>query len=129
MAWFMVLLALALVAPAGSADARILTNSFAPTGKLIGHDEAVVVTVLIKCTEGTVQVDVEVFQPPGAYGIGQSSAPCTGQLTVDRVTVASLRGTFAPGESTICGRAVNREHPGNDLDTVDWCRGTPVELS
>ena len=104
-------------------------NTIGATGTVGAHGRTVTVTALLECTAGqSVSVRLTLTQDR-ATGSGVARGTCTGTLTEYPVRVtAQGAAVFTAGPVQACATAINRDD-GQVVDTRQWCRADPVELT
>ena len=125
----LMLAAALLAAPVLPASAVITGNTIGAIGTLGPHGRTATVTALIECTAGqTVKVRVTLTQGQ-AIGEGVGGGSCTGALAEYPVRVTTQSASaFTPGPAQACAAAINRDR-GRIVDTKQWCRADPVQLT
>lgn len=111
------------------ATARIAINTIGATGTLEHHGRSANVTALVECTAGqTIKIRLTLTQDE-AIGEGTVNGTCTGAVAEYPVKVTAHGKTgFTAGPANACGSAINRDR-GQVVDTKQWCRANPVQLT
>ena len=125
----LMLTAAILTVPA-PATAGFSLNTIGPTGSLGQHGRTATVTAILACTAGQ-SIDVRVTLTQGqAIGEGVvGHINCTGApMEIPVKVTAHGKTAFTPGPAQACARAVNRDR-GEVVDTRQWCRADPVQLT
>jgi hypothetical protein len=125
-----ILLAAAVLTVPAPATASLTMNTIGVGGTFVPHGRTATVTALIECTAGqTVQIRLTLTQgrATGEGVVGRGA--CTGTLAEYPVKVTAHGKTgFTAGPAQACASAINRDH-GQIVDTRQWCRAAPVQLT
>ena len=114
-------LAIAVLAVAAPAAARVTLNTVAPKAKLGADGERAKPRVLLACDrsqEATLKVTLtqgSARYQARALGRGNERVLCVAQQSAFGVVVTAKKGSFAPGKATACVVALT------DDDSRDWC--------